>query len=115
MKAIIRNVFLKTVACKDGRKFEKIAIKCDVVKDEDHVYSRTAEMSVDYAKKYFALCGYTSAELPGKVCEVTLQKRIFKDANGVDRVIESIKYLNMLDENGEPIIMRKEVDNSMPF
>ena len=115
MKAIIRQVSLKNVNTKDGRKFDKIVIKCDVVKEEDRVFTRNAEMSVDYAKRYFSLCGYSSADLPGKVCDVTLQKRIFKDANGVDRVIESIKYLNMLDDEGNPIIMRKEADPSMPF
>ena len=115
MKAIIRQVSMKQVQCKDGRKFDKVVIRCDVVKDEDRVFTRTAEMSVDYAKKYFAHCGFSSADLPGRVCEVTLQKRMFKDANGVDRVIESIKYLNMLDEEGNPIILRKEQDTSMPF
>lgn len=115
MKAIIRQVSMKTVNCKDGRTFNKIAIRCDVVKEEDKVFSRTAEMSVDYAKKYFAHCGLSSSDLPGKVCDVTLQKRMFKDANGNDRVIESIKYLNMLDEDGKPIILRKEADSSMPF
>lgn len=115
MKAIIRQVSMKQVQCKDGRKFDKVAIRCDVVKEENRVFSRTAEMSVDYAKKYFTHCGLSSADLPGMECEVTLQKRMFKDANGVDRVIESIKYLNMLDEEGKPIILRKEPDSSMPF
>ena len=116
MKAIIRKVELKKITTTEGKKFDRIEITCDVFVDEKNVRSRRASMSVDYAKKYFAHCGLSSADLPGKLCEVTLRKRSFTDkTTGELRVMEEIRYLNMLDENGEPIILRPEADKDMPF
>lgn len=116
MKAIIRKVYMKHVETKAGKKFDKVCIECDVIMADSTVRTRTAEMSVDYAKKYFAYCGYTSAELIGKECDVTMQKRAFDDANGVTRTFEEIKYLNMLDpETGERIIMREKASSDLPF
>lgn len=116
MKAIIRKVELKHIATREGKKFDKIEITCDVIVDETTIRTRKASMGVDYAKKYFAHCGLTSADLPGMVCEVTLKKRPYTDKNtGELRCIEEIRYLNMLDEDGKSIIMRKEPDADMPF
>lgn len=116
MKAIIRKVELKHINTEEGKKFDKIEIQCDVFIDDKNVRSRRASMSVDYAKKYFAHCGLSSADLPGKVCEVILRKRHYTDKNtGEMRMYEEIKYLNMLDENGDPIIMRNKPDPDMPF
>ena len=115
MKAIIRKVELKNCTDRDGRKFDQIQITCDVFVDEKNVRTRRASMSVDYAKKYFAHCGLSSADLPGMVCNVTLRKRAYTNKDGDERVIEEIRYLNMLDDDGEPIIMRKEPEANMPF
>lgn len=117
MKAIIRRVYKKTVTGKDGRQFDRICIDCNVIMNEKgDTLSRTAEMSVDYALKYFAHCGLTSKDLPGKVCDVTLMKRTFEDAQGQTRTFQSIKYLNMLDENGERIILnRADPKNDLGF
>lgn len=108
MKGKIKKVYAKEFKARDSRKFKKICIEVDVVGENNIVRTRTAQMSIDYAKKYFNHCGLSSADLPGMDCNVTMQKRMFKDAEGNDRVVEEIKYLNMLDDAGNPIIMRKE-------
>ena len=116
MKAIIRSVELKHINTKDNKKFDRIEITCDVFVDEKNVRTRKASMSVDYAKKYFAYCGLTSADLPGKICDATLRKRPYTSKDtGELRTIEEIRYLNMLDDDGDPLIMRKEPDPDMPF
>jgi hypothetical protein len=61
-------------------------------------------MSEDYARRYFAFCKTTTAETIGKTVNVVLAKRQY-EKDGEKRTIEYVKYLNLLDENGNPIIM----------
>lgn len=117
MKATIKRVSMKTVEVKaTGVKFDKVVITCDVhLPDSDRVLTKNAEMSVDWAKKYFGYCGLSSRDLPGMPCEVTMQKRAFTNQDGIDCTVNEIKYLNMLDADGKPIILRKEPEKEMPF
>lgn len=116
MKAYIRKIYMKNVVAKNGTKFDKVVIECDCVDENSRVKTRVAEMSKEYAIKYFNYCGVSSAEAIGKQCEVTLQRRMFEDKNGEMRTFESIKYLNLLNDEGERIIMAKdETKQDLPF
>ena len=116
MKAIIRKIYIKKIETKAGQKFDKICIECDCIGEGNKVKTRTAEMSVDYAKKYFNFCGISSAQAIGMEVDVTMQKRAFNDAQGNLCTFEEIKYMNFLNDDGEPIIIqRKSETPDLPF
>ena len=113
MKAIIRKVGIKHITTTTGKKFDKIVIECDcIVDDKGTIKTYKSEMSPDYAKRYFGYCGLSSSQLPGKECEVTLRRRAFTSPDGKLGAVTEIKYLNMLDANGNPIIMRQETTST---
>lgn len=110
MKAIVKKIYPREITTADGRQFKKIVFECAVEVD-DHRTVRTyrAEMSPEYVVKYFKeYCGITSAELIGQTVEVTLRQRNYTNKNGEERTITEIRYLNLLDAVGEPIIMPRD-------
>lgn len=108
MRATIKKIYKKTVKTPNVT-FDRICIDCDVVvNDKNEVKTYRSEMTPDYAKKYFNYCGLSSTAAIGRPCEVTLRKRQYINAAGEERTYTEIKYLNILGEDGKPIIMRKE-------
>ena len=65
----------------------------------------------EFAKKYFTYCGIKTKDLIGKEVECVLAKRSY-EKDGEARVVNYIKYLNVLDENGNAIYLPKEDTNS---
>lgn len=113
MKATIKRVYMKHITTQTGKKFDKVLIECDcIVDDRGTLKTYKSEMSTDYAKKYFAHCGLTSKQLPGMPCEVTLRRRAFTGKDGKPGACTEIRYLNMLDSEGNPIIMAAAEDAS---
>lgn len=109
MKATIKKVSMKHITTQSGKKFDKVVITCDVVTDErGTLKTYNSEMNPDYAKRYFRHCGLTSKDLPGMPCDVILRRRAFTDKDGRDGAVTEIRWLNMLDKEGKPIIMPKE-------
>lgn len=109
MKATIKKISQKNIKTTTGKQFSKFVIECDVVmNDKGEIRSYRSEMSMEYAKKYFTYCEVGSKDLIGRPCEVTLRKRAYTTADGEDRTITEIKYLNLLDHEGKPIIMPSE-------
>ena len=49
----------------------------------------------------------------GKEVFVVLEKKIY-EKDGIEKIAETIKYLNFIDEKGQPIIMKKD-DNNIGF
>lgn len=117
MRAVIRKIYMKNVQTATGKKFDKVCIECDVIDEETkYVRTRTAEMSPEYATKYFNYCGISSKDAIGMEVNVELQKRIFNGADGQLKTFTSIKYLNFIDSEGKPIIMAKKGRKSdLPF
>lgn len=109
MKATIKKIGIKHITTKTGVKFDKIVIDCDVVmNDKNEVRTYTAEMSCDYAKRYFNYCGVSSKEAIGRPCDVTLRKREYTKSDGTTGVWTDIKWFNLLDSEGNAIILRKQ-------
>lgn len=106
MKAIIKKISQKNIKTQTGKQFSKFVIEADVtVNDNGEIRTYRSEMNMDYAKKYFTFCGVASKDLVGKRCEVTLRKRGYTTADGQERTVTEIKYLNLLDADGKAIIM----------
>lgn len=121
MKATIRKIYTKTITPNNGKDpFKKLVFECEVITDsKGTVKTMKAEMSPEYAVEYFnKYLGYNSAQLIGKECHAVVQKRTFEAENEV-RYVYEIKYLNMIDEQGNPIIMNKTanlaVSDDVPF
>lgn len=109
MKATIKKISQKNIKTTTGKLFSKFVIECDVtMNDKGEIRTYRSEMSMEYAKKYFTFCGVPSKDLIGKPCEVTLRKRGYTTADGEERTITDIKYLNLLDDEGKPMIMVSE-------
>lgn len=112
MEAVLRNVSLNTYEIKKGenkgKKFKKLDFTVDVLVDakKGEIKTRTGSMSEDYAKRYFAYCGTTTQKAIGKTVDVILAKRQY-EKDGEKRTFEYVKFLNLLNESGEPIIMPK--------
>ena len=68
----------------------------------------TARFGMDYAKKYFNdFCGLKSSQLTGLSCVCTVIKKSY-EKDGETRYCNDIKYLNLIDDNGKPIILRDD-------
>lgn len=108
MNATIKKIGSKTIKI-DGKQFTKIVIECDVVvNDKREIRTYRSEMSQDYAKRYFGFCKVSSKDLPGRKADVVLRKRAYDANDGTVRYVTEIKYLNLLDDDGKPIIMKTE-------
>ena len=120
MNAVLKKVALNTYEIKKGdnkgKKFKKLDFTVDVLvnAEKGEVKTRSGSMSEDYAKRYFAFCNTTTTEQIGKEVEVVLAKRQY-EKDGEKRTIEYVKFLNILDEDGKPIIMYNEETASIGF
>lgn len=122
MKATIKSICLNEYTIKKGdnagRKFKKFDFVVTVVTDTEKGFVKEykGSMSEDYGRKYFKHCGYTSTgEVVGKDCEVTLQKRQFTNGDGETRTITEVRYLNMLNEDGNPIRLNEGESSETTF
>lgn len=120
-KGTIKKVEFKQFEAKSGdnkgRKFTKVIITVDVVTDAEkgYVQSVKGSLSLDYAKRYFEYCGMTSKSAIGKSVDARLQKRAYTAADGSVHTVTEARFINFLDEAGEPIIMPKEDEEKTPF
>lgn len=116
MKGIIRKIDLVERKKKNGGTFKQVVMTVDVIVDEEKktVKTRSAYLNEEYAKKYAAYVGKTSAEMLGCTVQVVLEKRMY-EKDGVEKISETIKYLNFLDAEGQPIIMPKEDAKELGF
>lgn len=100
-----------------GKKFSlmKFKVEVEVNSSKREIKTYDGSMSVEYARKYFAYCNLTSKDAIGKPVEVTLRSRKFTAQDGVERTFTEVKYLNFLDESGDPIRLPKDDTENAPF
>ena len=116
MKATITKISKKDCTTSDGKKFSVIDIKCNVtIDDKGNIHEAVSSMSIDYATKYFNYCGISSKEAIGKTVEVVLGKKEFTAKDGTNKIYTFIRFLNFIDNEGNPIIMRKDDNSELPF
>ena len=108
MKAILREV--KLIECKNstGAKFRLVEFKADVkINDKGDIKTLKGSYGEEFAKKYFTYCGVKTKDLIGK----EVAKRSY-EKDGESRVVSYIKYLNVLDKEGNPIYLPKDNEDS---
>ena len=116
MKGIVRKFELKEIKTKDNKKFKKLEFTCDVMlNDKGDIKTLKGDMSEEYARKYFAFCKKTTKDVLGEEVEVNTAKRSYINSDGEQRIYTYIKYLNLLDEEGKPIIMLKDDAEEIDF
>ena len=112
MKGIVRKIGKVVRNKKDGGTFNQIVITVDVIVDEEKktIKTRSAYLSEQYAKDYAKHCNLSSNDMIGKDVFVVLEKKMY-EKDGIEKITETIKYLNFIDEEGQPIIMKKDDSN----
>lgn len=108
MKGTLKKIYAKEFTSKEkGNKFKKIILECECEKENGDIANYKGSMSEDYAKRYFQYCKLTTKDAIGAKVEVVLGKRKFV-AENEERTYTYIKFINFLDNDGKPIIMKKE-------
>lgn len=116
MRGIVKKFELRTCETKDKKnKFKLLEFVVDVkINDKGDIKTLKGSYGEEYARKYLAFCGVKTKDLIGKEVEVSLAKREY-EKDGERRTINYIKYMNVLDENGEPIYMPKDDEEGVDF
>lgn len=118
MKGILKSVELKEFEAKDTKKkFKKLVFKVDVLmNDKDKsVKTYTGSYGEQFARDYFAFCNVKTKDLIGKEVGVVLAKKQMTTAEGETRVIQYVKYLNVLDAEGKEIVYNKDTKQELDF
>lgn len=116
MNAILRKIEKKEIQKKDSKqKFEILEFTCDVkINEKGDIKTLRGKYGIEFARKYFEYCGVKTRDVVGKKVDVSIAKRTYETSEGEERTISYIRFMNVLNEKGEPIIMPKE-ENSIDF
>lgn len=117
MEGILKKIEKNEYKTKDGKKtFTKIEFTCDVrIDDKGSIKTLKGSYSEEFARKYFEYCGVKTKELIGQKVECIIAKRVYENDKGEERIVTFIRFLNVLDENGKPIVMPKDTQQELDF
>lgn len=115
MKGIVKKIELKECQTKDKKnKFKVLEFTCDItMNDKGEIKTLRGSWGEEYARKYLAYCEMKSKELIGKEVDCTIAKRQY-EVEGETRTINFIKYMNIIDKNGDSIYLPKD-DEEIDF
>ena len=107
---VITAIELKEYTKKDNKtKFEVFKVSVRINGEKQGLKDLKATFSKEYGLKYFRdFCKVTSRELIGKPCKCTVIKKAFtvEEEDEVKEVFcNEIKYLNLVDSEGNALIM----------
>lgn len=115
MKGILKKVELKEYKTKEGKKFKKVLFQVDVEKENGDVKTLKGDYSETFARDYFGKCDIKLKDLMGKEVGVVIAKRNFTGNDGLKHIYEYIKYINVLDQEGKPIIFKDDTTEEVDF
>lgn len=115
MKGILKKVELKEYKKSDGKKFKKVEFIVDVIIKDGEVRTLKGNYSETFARDYFSQVGTKLKDLVGKEVGVVTAKKNFQGNDGLQHVYEYIKFINVLDEKGSPIIIKKDTSEDIDF
>lgn len=107
---VIKSVTKKECETKDKKnKFNVIVFQINVNGEKNGIKTLKHEMSENYAVKYFKdFLKIKSKDLIDKPCNVVVIVKEFVTSDGEKGFCNEIKYINLLNENNEPIFMPRE-------
>lgn len=112
----VKKIELKEFKTKEGKKFKKLEITCDVtIDDKGSIKTLKCAYSEEFARKYLAYCETTTKDLIGQQVECVVAKRKYENDKGEEKVVSFIRFVNILDEDGNAIIMPKDDAQSLDF
>lgn len=117
MKGILKRIELKEYATKDNKKkFKKVEFVCDVkIDDKGNIKTLKGSYGEEFARKYFEYCNVKTKDLIGKEVECVTAKRTYTNSDGETKIVTYIKFLNVLDKDGNIIIMPKDTQQELDF
>ena len=108
MRGILKSIKRVEYKTAKGTKFSKVEFTCDVKMNENgEIKTLKGSYGEEFARKYFTHCGVLTKDLVGKEVECTIAKKSY-EAEGKMRTYQYIKYLNVLDSEGNAIYLPKE-------
>lgn len=116
MKGKVKKIELKEFKTKDNKKFKKLEFTCDVqIDDKGIIKTLKGSYSEEFARKYLNYCNVKTKDLIGKEVECVISKRAYENDKGEERIINFIRFLNVIDADGKPIIMPREDVEELDF
>lgn len=117
MIGTLKKIELRECQKKDTKqKFKIVEFTCDVkVDDKGNIKTLKGSYSEEFAKKYFAYCEVKTKDLIGKDVDCVTAKREWENDKGEKRIVTFIRFMNVLDEYGNPIVMPKEGTEVLDF
>ena len=115
MKGILKKVELKEFKKEDGKKFKKVEFEVDVIIKDGVVKTLKGNYSETYARDYFTKAGTKLKDLVGKEVGVVLAKKNFTGNDGLQHIYEYVKFINVLDKDGNPIVFKNETKVDIDF
>lgn len=117
MIGTLKKIELRECQTKDKKqKFKIVEFTCDVkVDDKGNIKTLKGSYSEEFAKKYFSYCDVKTKDLIGKDVECVTAKREWENDKGEKRIVTFIRFMNVLDKDGNPIIMPKEGTEELDF
>lgn len=114
MKGILKKVELREFKTSEGKKFKKFLFEVDCIIKDDEIKTLKGSYSEEFARKYFEYCGVKTKELIGKeVGVVTAKKTVIKENQRI--TFTFIKFINVIDEYGNPIYLPRESEGELDF
>lgn len=97
MRGIVKQFKLEKYKTKEGKK---LAFCVEFKKDDNSTEKLWGSYGEEYARKYFAYCNTTTKDVIGNEVDCVIDAR--EDGK------RYIKYLNVLDADGNGIVMKNE-------
>lgn len=112
----VKKIELKEFKTREGKKFKKVEITCDVtIDDKGAIKTLRCSYSEEFARRYLSYCNTTTKDLIGKEVECVVAKRKYENDKGEEKVVSFIRFVNILDEGGKAIIMPKDDVQDLDF
>lgn len=115
MKGILKKVELKEYKTQEGKKFKKVEFEVDVIIKDGMVKTLKGNYSETFARDYFSKAETKLKDLVGKEVGVVIAKKNFTGNDGLQHIYEYVKFINVLDKDGNPIVFKNETNEDIDF
>ena len=111
---IVKKIEMLELKTHEGKKFKKVEFVCDVTDAKGYVKTLKGSYGEEYARRYFKYCEIETKDLIGKKVGVVLAKRSY-EKDGEQHIVQFIRFMNVLDKDGNAIIMPRDNEQPMDF
>ena len=106
MKGKINNMKAVKITAKSGKTFDMVDVELTI----------NYRAFTDQLKKYFESAGVSSKDAIGREVYITFGSRPYVGRDGREKIADEVRFINLIDEKGKPIMMTKSDDEAdCPF